>query len=99
VPGSGQNAQTTGNPPESLEVTDKTMSNRRLTMLAQKKLDIIEKERWNSNYFEKAIKIIIIEKDFIGSAVSLEPHGALAWAGVSLLLPVCIMVWQSSLLN
>jgi len=97
--GSGQTAQTAGNPPEPLEVTDKTMRSRRLSMLARKKLDIIEKERWNSNYIEKAIKIIIIAKDFVGSAVSLEPHGALAWAGVSLLLPVRIIVSYSLLFN
>lgn len=27
-------------------------------------------------------------KDFIASAASNEPHAALAWAGISLLLPV-----------
>ena len=39
-------------------------------------------------YLKKAVEIIIASKDFIGSAVSAEPHAALAWCGVSLLLPV-----------
>ena len=41
-------------------------------------------------YLKKAVEIIIASKDFIGSAVSAEPHAALAWCGVSLLLPVSI---------
>ena len=39
-------------------------------------------------YTKKAIELIIASKDFISSAASVEPHAALAWAGVSLLLPV-----------
>ena len=41
-------------------------------------------------YLKKAVEIIIASKDFIGSAVSAEPHAALACCGVSLLLPVSI---------
>ena len=41
-------------------------------------------------YLKKAVEIIIASKDFIGSAVAAEPHAALAWCGVSLLLPVSI---------
>jgi hypothetical protein len=39
-------------------------------------------------YFEQTIKIVIASKDFISSAVSANPYAALAWTGVSLLLPV-----------
>ena len=39
-------------------------------------------------HFEQAVKIIIASKDFISSAVSTNPYAALAWTGVSLLLPV-----------
>jgi len=39
-------------------------------------------------YSKKAIEIIIASKSFIASAASVEPHAALAWSGVSLLLPV-----------
>lgn len=40
---------------------------------------------------EKAIKFvhaILSAKDVIGAAISVEPHAALAWAGVLLILPV-----------
>ena len=39
-------------------------------------------------YFEQTIKIVIASKDYISSAVSANPYAALAWTGVSLLLPV-----------
>ena len=39
-------------------------------------------------YFEQAVKLVIASKDFISSAVSANPYAALAWTGVSLLLPV-----------
>jgi hypothetical protein len=38
----------------------------------------------------KVVHIILSIKDFIGSAVSTEPHAALAWAGVLVVLPVSI---------
>ena len=41
-------------------------------------------------YLKKAVEIIIASKAFIGSAVAAEPHAALAWCGVSLLLPVSV---------
>lgn len=42
-----------------------------------------------SGQFNKAVKIMVAAKDFVSSAVSAEPHAALAWAGVCLFLPVC----------
>ncbi|MCJ1315728.1 hypothetical protein MMC15_001048 [Xylographa vitiligo] len=41
-------------------------------------------------YFEQTIKIVIASKDYISSAVSANPYAALAWAGVSLLLPLLL---------
>lgn len=38
--------------------------------------------------FTKAIKTVIFAKDFIGSAVSADPHASLAWAGISVFLPL-----------
>ncbi len=38
--------------------------------------------------FDKAVKIVVAAKDFVSSAVSSEPHAALAWAGVCVFLPV-----------
>ena len=37
---------------------------------------------------DKAVKIVMFVKDFVSSAVSAEPHAALAWAGVCVFLPV-----------
>ena len=39
-------------------------------------------------YFDQTVKIIIASKDFISLATSANPYAALAWTGVSLLLPV-----------
>ena len=41
-----------------------------------------------SGQFDKAVKIVVAAKDFVSSAVSSEPHAALAWAGVCVFLPV-----------
>lgn len=38
---------------------------------------------------EKIIKFILWSNDFISKAVSAQPYAALAWSGVSILLPVC----------
>lgn len=38
--------------------------------------------------FERGIAVIIGAKDLIASAASANPYAALAWSGVSLLLPV-----------
>lgn len=37
---------------------------------------------------EKIIKFILWSNDFISAAVSAQPYAALAWSGVSVLLPV-----------
>jgi hypothetical protein len=43
-----------------------------------------------STLVNKTVNAIIRAGAFIGSAVSAEPHAALAWAGVSVLLPVSL---------
>ena len=50
-------------------------------------------------YLKKAVEIIIASKAFIGSAVAAEPHAALAWCGVSLLLPVSVPGIGTDLIN
>ncbi|TGO26200.1 hypothetical protein BPAE_0064g00160 [Botrytis paeoniae] len=40
--------------------------------------------------FKKTIGIVGLAKDFVGSVVSAEPHGAVAWAGVCLFLPLLL---------
>ncbi|KAL8710674.1 MAG: hypothetical protein Q9225_007244 [Loekoesia sp. 1 TL-2023] len=39
---------------------------------------------------KKAVTIVIASKDFIAAAASANPHAALAWSGVSLLLPLLL---------
>lgn len=38
---------------------------------------------------EKVIKFILWSNDIISAAVTAQPYAALAWSGVSVLLPVC----------
>lgn len=38
----------------------------------------------------KIVSVVISAKSFISSAVSAEPHAALAWAGILVVLPVSI---------
>ena len=38
--------------------------------------------------FEQTIKVVSASKDYISSVVSVNPYAALAWTGISLLLPV-----------
>ncbi len=38
---------------------------------------------------EKLAKFLLWSKDIVKDAVSAQPYAALAWSGVSLLLPVC----------
>ncbi|KAF7950258.1 hypothetical protein EAE96_007549 [Botrytis aclada] len=40
--------------------------------------------------FKKTIEIVGLAKNFVGSVVSAEPHGAVAWAGVCLFLPLLL---------
>ena len=43
----------------------------------------------------KVIRTIISCKDFIGAAISAEPHASLAWAGVLIILPVSTILYFS----
>lgn len=43
-----------------------------------------------TSYTEKFVKIVLAGKDFVASAARSKPHAALAWAGVSILLPVSL---------
>ena len=38
---------------------------------------------------DRVVKFVMFAKDFVSSAVSIEPHAALAWAGICVFLPVC----------
>ena len=68
--------------------------------LITKKLKVIEDTRWRLRLGEetvelkaqvnKVVKTVIWAQSFVSSAVSADPHSALAWAGVSLLLPLLL---------
>jgi hypothetical protein len=44
----------------------------------------------------KVVHAILSAKDYVGSAVIPEPHAALAWAGVLVILPVRIAITIAS---
>ena len=80
-----------------------------LSVIISKRLDAIEKDESSftmagrrvivREQFDKFVKIVICAKDFVSSAVSVEPHAALAWAGICVLLPVStVFLWNFSLL-
>jgi N-terminal domain of NWD NACHT-NTPase len=54
------------------------------------RLRAIREQEWSTagDVYKKIVETVLSAKDFVGEAVSNEPHAALAWAGVSILLPV-----------
>ena len=68
--------------------------------LIAEKLKVIEDTRWRLHLGEKTVEVraqvnkvvkaVIWAQGFVSSAVSADPHSALAWAGVSLLLPLLL---------
>jgi N-terminal domain of NWD NACHT-NTPase len=55
---------------------------------SQFKFTIGQREPIVREQVNKIVSALIYAKDSIGPAASAEPHAALAWAGVSILLPV-----------
>jgi N-terminal domain of NWD NACHT-NTPase len=55
---------------------------------AQLKFTIRKTEVSVKKQVEKIAGVILFAKHFISAAASTEPHAALAWAGISILLPV-----------
>ncbi|MCJ1247609.1 hypothetical protein MMC30_004824 [Trapelia coarctata] len=66
----------------------------------QQARDLEEKLRGTSatirKYFEQTVKVVIASNDFISKAVSANPYAALAWTGVSLLLPLLLNPTQEN---
>lgn len=72
-----------------------------MAALVSKKLRDVEDSQWTLQLGDNSVvvreqvdrvaKVLIVTKDFISSAVSAEPHAALAWAGVCVLLPVSLL--------
>jgi hypothetical protein len=69
-----------------------------MSRVVQTKFQAVQDARWKFEIFSKEIEVrkqfdraagaIIWAKDFITKAGSPDPHAALAWAGVCILLPV-----------
>ena len=57
---------------------------------AQSKLRLGNKEIKLRPQVDRVVKVVIYAKDFVTSAVSVDPHAALAWAGVCVFLPVSL---------
>ncbi|MCJ1402755.1 hypothetical protein MMC11_005976, partial [Xylographa trunciseda] len=47
-------------------------------------------------HFEEAVKIIIASNNYISPAVSTNPYAAIAWTGISLLLPLLLSPTQEN---
>ena len=71
-----------------------------VSTLISKKLKVLDDSQWRFRLgeqtvevkaqVEKVVKTVIWAQGFVSSAVSADPHAALAWAGVSLLLPLLL---------
>jgi hypothetical protein len=55
---------------------------------AQLKITVGKVEIVVRDQVRKVVRTILTFKDFIGAAISAEPHASLAWAGVLVVLPV-----------
>jgi hypothetical protein len=80
---------------ESPVVPEGSLRKERLVSLATKKLKVADDSSWLNafdpslrDHVNRIIRVVIAAKDFVSTAVSAEPHAALAWAGVCVLLPV-----------
>ena len=90
---------TTGSPVASADWGSREKSTQVSDLIA-KKLEVIEDTRWRLHLGQqtvelkaqvnKIVKTVIWAQGFVSSAVSADPHSALAWAGVSLLLPLLL---------
>ena len=56
----------------------------------QKSFTVAGKRVVLQEQFNKFVRIVMFARNFVSQAVSTEPHAALAWAGVCVLLPVSI---------
>ncbi len=79
--------------PEMTYNIDQLESDKReryLATLIEKRVQTIQKEEWPTAtmIYKETVAMVLFAKDFITQVASHEPHAALAWAGVSMLLPV-----------
>lgn len=79
-------------PPLDLDNLESERREKYLANQIEKRLQIIQEQEWSTagDVYKKIVKTVLFAKDFVGQAVSNEPHAALAWAGISMLLPVSV---------
>jgi hypothetical protein len=82
--------ETATSPSIDLDNFDSEHREQYLANRIEKRLQKIQNQEWSTagEIYKKIVKTVQFAKDFVGQAVSNEPHAALAWAGVSMLLPV-----------
>ena len=73
-----------------IEQTNKEKRRLQMELLVKAGMKKTEREREIKENVGSAMKGILLFKDLIGQAVSTIPQGALAWAGVSLAMQVCL---------
>ena len=78
--------RTTGSIPEINDIAHKALEELEKFNASKEKLS--NTSGTIRKYFQQAVKVVIASKDFIAAAVAADPHAAIAWTGVSLLLPV-----------
>ena len=89
--------------PTNTNFADPSLSPELIETIVQSKLQDREAEQWVVDLCkkpvkvreqgEKVIKFIVWSKDIVSGALSAQPYAALAWSGVSILLPVsCVLI-------
>ena len=89
--------------PTSTNSADTSLSPELIETIIKQKLQNREADQWVVNLGkkpikvreqgEKVIKFILWSNDIVSKALSAQPYAALAWSGVSILLPVsCALV-------
>ena len=73
-----------------IEQTNKEKRRLQMELLVKAGMKKTERDREIKETVGSAMKGILLFKDLIGQAVSTIPQGALAWAGVSLAMQVCL---------
>lgn len=83
----------------SLGDGDTSKREKQMSALVDKKLEVMNNKQWRvkvcgrsvevREQVDRIVKVVLVAKDFISSAASIDPlHAGLPWAGVCLLLPV-----------
>ena len=86
-------------PTTSLDDGDTSKREKQMSALVDKKLEAMNKKQWRvrmcsrsvqiREQVDRIVKVVLVAKDFISSAASMDPlHAGLPWAGVCMLLPV-----------